>query len=64
MNRENGFLRGQWYSSGSTDPTSLTHFYRNVLVMINYQPSLETIQTQCRTNVIDVAIRDSPFGNP
>ena len=63
MNRENGFLRGQWYSSGSTDPTSLTHFYRNVLVMINYQPSLEAIQTQARTNAIEVAIRDFPFGN-
>ena len=64
MNRENGLLRSRWYSSDSPDPTPLTHLYRNVLVMINFQPAIKAIQTQGRSNVIHVAIRDSPFGNP
>lgn len=39
-NRENGLLRSRWYSSDTPGPTPLTQIFRNVFVMINYEPAL------------------------
>ena len=67
MNRERrdtGSTRRRWYTDEEHVPTPLPQLFRNVLILVNYQPSIEAIQTRGRTNVIDSAIRDSPYGNP
>lgn len=63
MNRERrdtGETRRVWYASDEPLP----QLFRNVLILVNYQPAIEAIQVRARTNVIDVAIKDTPYGNP
>ena len=44
--------------------TPLPQLFWNVLILINYQPAIEAIQTHGRINVIDSAIRAPSYGNP
>ena len=61
-NRENGMLRSRWYTSETHVPAPLPQIFRNLLVLVNYQPAIiAAIQIHGHTNVIDSAIRDSPY---
>ena len=53
-----------WYGSDAPARSSRTSMFRSVLIIINYFPSITDIQAYGRTNVIDNATREPPFGNP
>ena len=54
-----------WYGSdGPPAASSRLSVLRSVLIIINYLPSIDDIQTFARTNVITLATREPPFGNP
>ena len=54
---------GRQRSSRPSSPPS-SSIFRSVLILINYFPSIEDIQTYGYTRVIDNALQEPTYGNP
>ena len=54
--------RTQWYRSDFLETIPLVQRYRNVLVLLNFHDYKDAIQTQCRSNTIDVTLQTPPEG--
>ena len=58
------FTVERWYGTDTPVSSSRISLFRSVLIIINYFPSIVDIQAYARTNVIEHAIREPPYGNP